>query len=219
VLEMKKINILFLGGAKRVSLAEQFLKSGKERNLDISIFSYEIQDNTPISFIGKVIIGKKWNDIDILMHLEQIVLSEKIDLLIPSVDPATIVAGNFKNFTKSNCYIPVPDINLCNIFFNKQLTYNWCIENDIPVPPSAIQFPMIAKPVHGSASVGIYKIDSQLEFNDFKSKNDLKNYNIQKFIDGIEYSVDTYVGIKSKKVIVVVPRIRLEVLGGESVNQ
>lgn len=215
---MKKINILFLGGAKRVSLAEQFIKSGKKKNLDISIFSYEIQDNTPISFIGKIIIGKRWADTDVLLDLEQVVISEKIDLLIPSVDPATIVAANFKTFTKTNCFVPVPNVKLCDIFFNKQLTYNWCLENNIPVPSSAINFPMIAKPVNGSASVGIYKITNQEEYDDFKLNNDLKKYNIQKFIEGIEYSVDVYVGIRSKEVIVVVPRIRLEVLGGEAVK-
>jgi carbamoyl-phosphate synthase large subunit len=215
---MKKINILFLGGAKRVSLAEEFIKSGKKRNLEISIFSYEIQENTPISFIGKIIKGRKWTDSDILNDLEEVVISEKIDLLIPNVDPATNIAASFKNYTKTNCYISVPDVKLCDIFFNKQLTYNWCLENEIPVPSSNINFPMIAKPVNGSASVGIYKISNQLEYDEFQTKHNINNYNIQKFIDGIEYSVDVYVANKSKNVIVSVPRIRLEVLGGEAVK-
>ena len=54
----ENINILFLGGAKRVSLAEKFIQEGKELNKNITIFSYELDDNVPISFVGKIIIGR-----------------------------------------------------------------------------------------------------------------------------------------------------------------
>ena len=215
---MKVINILFLGGAKRVSLAESFVSSGKIRGILVNIFSYEIKDNTPISFMGKIVLGKKWGDKDILDDLEKVVIEEKIDLILPCVDQATIVSSLFKRFTKTKCFIPVPNIELCNIFFNKQLTYNWCLLNKIPVPPSSIKYPMIAKPINGSASIGICKINSEEEFINFKLNNDINKFNIQKFIDGIEYSVDLYVDLLNKEVIVAVPRIRLEVLGGESMK-
>ena len=34
----KKINILFLGGAKRVSIAERFIEAGKTLGFEVSIF-------------------------------------------------------------------------------------------------------------------------------------------------------------------------------------
>jgi len=213
---MKELNILFLGGGKRVSLAESFILSGRKKGIEVNIFSYEINNETPISFIGKIIIGKKWNDSKILEHLEKVVNDEKIGLILPSVDKATITASNFKKYTKSKCFIPVPSPELCQIFFNKQRTYNWCLENGIPVPESNVKFPMIAKPIYGSASIGICKINNKDEFDIFKINNKISEYNIQRFIDGIEYSVDVYVSLKSRKVIVAVPRIRLEVTGGEA---
>lgn len=213
---MKELNILFLGGGRRVSLAESFVLSGKKKGIRVNILSYEINDNTPISFIGKIIFGKKWNDSKILEHLEKVVNDEKIGLILPSVDLATITASNFKQFTKTKCFIPVPNPELCQIFFNKQSTYNWCLKNNIPVPESNIKFPMIAKPIYGSASIGICKINNQEEFDIFKSNNKINEYNIQRFIDGIEYSVDVYVSIQSRKVVVAVPRIRIEVTGGEA---
>ena len=213
---MKELNILFLGGGRRVSLAESFVLCGKKKGIRVNILSYEINDNTPISFIGKIIFGKKWNDNKILEHLEKVVNDEKIGLILPSVDLATITASNFKQFTKTKCFIPVPNPELCQIFFNKQSTYNWCLKNNIPVPESNIKFPMIAKPIYGSASIGICKINNQEEFDIFKSNNKINEYNIQRFIDGIEYSVDVYVSIQSRKVVVAVPRIRIEVTGGEA---
>ncbi|WP_298822930.1 hypothetical protein, partial [uncultured Capnocytophaga sp.] len=58
----KKINILFLGGAKRVSIAEEFIRAGNTLGYNVSIFSYELDENCPIAFIGKVIKGYRWNN-------------------------------------------------------------------------------------------------------------------------------------------------------------
>jgi carbamoyl-phosphate synthase large subunit len=134
------------------------------------------------------------------------------------VDPATILAAEFKLKTKTNCFIPVSTPDLCKIFFDKQLTYDWSISNKVQVPTSKLQFPMIAKPIHGSASAGIYVLQNQEEYKNFFSRKNISEYNVQKFIDGIEYSVDVYVSLNNQKVISVVPRIRLEVLGGESIK-
>lgn len=215
---MKKLNILLLGGAKRVSLAERFIASGKDRGYEVSIFSYELNENTPISFIGNIIKGKKWDDCNILEDLELTIKNHEIDILLPCVDPATTLAADLKLITKTNCFIPVSSPPLCQIFFDKQLTYNWSLNNEVEVPASNLEFPMIAKPNNGSASVGICIIKNLEEYNNFFLEKNKLNYNIQKFIDGIEYSVDVYVSLNSRKIISIVPRIRLEVLGGESIK-
>ena len=60
------MNLLFLGGAKRVSIAEHFLSYGRKMDIEINIFSYELDEKVPIAAIGKVIKGLKWNDVSIL---------------------------------------------------------------------------------------------------------------------------------------------------------
>ena len=52
----KKLNILFLGGGKRTSLAERFLESGRKMNLKVNIFSYEISNEVPINSMAKIIV-------------------------------------------------------------------------------------------------------------------------------------------------------------------
>ena len=59
---MNKFNILFLGGGKRVSLAQRFIKAGKQLNLKTNVFAYELEKDLPFKCIGKVIQGKKWKD-------------------------------------------------------------------------------------------------------------------------------------------------------------
>lgn len=43
------VNILFLGGAKRVSMARMFQASGERLGLDVNIFSYELSPEAPIA--------------------------------------------------------------------------------------------------------------------------------------------------------------------------
>ncbi len=100
---MKEINILFLGGAKRVSIAEKFKESAKQLNNHVNIFSYELSEEVPIAFIGKVIIGLKWEHPDILKNLKKIVLDYRIDIVIPFVDPAILLTAQLtQNLKKIN---------------------------------------------------------------------------------------------------------------------
>ena len=46
------VNILFLGGAKRVAMGRLFMAAAKKRGLECNIFSSEISRNVPISCIG-----------------------------------------------------------------------------------------------------------------------------------------------------------------------
>jgi len=121
----KIINILFLGGAKRVSLAERFIETGYRKNITINIFSYELNEDVPIAFIGKIIKGLKWNDPDLYKHLIDVINQNNINIVIPFLDNATIICAQLKKIVTSNIFILVSDLNLCEIFFNKKRTNEW----------------------------------------------------------------------------------------------
>ena len=76
---MYDINILFLGGAKRVSLAEHFQISGKKMGFNVNIFSYELQKECPIAAVGKVIIGKRWKDKALAEDMKNVVSKNHIN--------------------------------------------------------------------------------------------------------------------------------------------
>jgi carbamoyl-phosphate synthase large subunit len=212
----KDLNILFLGGAKRVSLAEKFIDEGKEMGIDINIFSYELDVDVPISLAGEIIIGLRWNDSNLYNHLLEIIETKKIDIILPFLDYATIVAAKLKKLTEGkNVFIPVSDEERCEVFFNKKFANKWCIKNDIKIPSNIDKYPLIAKPIHGSASKGILVLESLTELNNLINKED---YLIQQFVKGKEYSVDVYVSPLDKQIISIVPRERLETQGGESIK-
>jgi carbamoyl-phosphate synthase large subunit len=215
-MENKELNILFLGGAKRVSLAEKFIEEGKELGIGVNIFSYELDKDVPISLVGEIIIGLRWSDANLYENLLEVIDTKKIDIVLPFLDYATIISARLKKLTEDNdVFIPVSDEKICEVFFNKSIANEWCIQNGINVPSDISKFPLIAKPINGSASKGILVLETYAELNNISNK---ENYLIQQFVKGEEYSVDVYVSIQDKKIVSIVPRIRLETQGGESIK-
>lgn len=212
----KEVNILFLGGAKRVSLAEHLIKAGQQRGTQIHIFSYELNREVPIASVGEVIVGRKWKDASLYEDLSAVIRQRDIHIVLPFVDPAIEVASQLKSLFPE-VFIPCSSAELCRIMFDKQLSNEWFINQGVPVPQSyatdgEILFPVIMKPRVGSASKGIKVLYNE---EDFREVAHPETYLIQEYIaDSEEYTVDCYIS-QTGKIISVVPRIRLEVAGGE----
>ena len=121
----KILNILFLGGAKRVSMAEKFISEGLIKGIKVNIFSYELDENVPISSVAEIIIGLKWNDKNIYSDLLKVSLNNKINIIIPFLDLSTLIAARLKDMIEfNNIFIPVSNEENCNRFFDKHLANN-----------------------------------------------------------------------------------------------
>jgi carbamoyl-phosphate synthase large subunit len=211
---MKEINILFLGGAKRVSLAEKFIEAGVNRNCKVSIFSYELELQVPIASVGTVIEGLKWNNLDIYDHLIDIIYKYNIHTVLPFVDAAIVITSRLAVMQKS-IFIPISSEEMAIIMFDKATANEWFEKNNIPVPAQTTILPIIAKPRQGSASKGIAIIKDTDDLEYFKKKNNQDDFLIQKYIDGIEFTVDCYIA-NDGETISIVPRKRVEVTSGEA---
>lgn len=211
--DYKPVNILFLGGARRISLAERFIDAAERLKIEPSLFSYELSENVAISGLAKIIVGLKWNHKDILKHLSKVIDDLNINIVLPFVDPATVVAAKLKKKRK-DIFIPVSDESICDIFFDKRKANAWFVKNGFPVPESSSSFPLIAKPYKGSATkhVMIMKNIEDLEF--FKANFNQKKYLVQRFIEGTEYTIDSYISVFGQT-LSVVPRKRIEIMAGE----
>lgn len=212
----KEIHILFLGGAKRVSLAEHLIKVGHARNEQVRIYSYELTREVPIACVGEVIVGRKWKDTTLYDHLSNIIREKKIQMILPFVDPAIEVASQLKERHPA-LFVPCSPMETCRAMFDKQLSNEWFLRHHIPVPLSyrlgdMLVFPLILKPRTGSASKGIIVLQEEAQLKDVSC---LDSYLMQEYIaENEEYTVDCYVS-QIGEAIAVVPRIRLETAGGE----
>jgi carbamoyl-phosphate synthase large subunit len=209
----KKINILFVGGGKRVSAAEGFINAGLELNLEIKIFAYENSENLPIQSIAHIIMGLSFNDNNIFNDIRKVIKENNINIIIPYHDSAVELLSQIKN----EIFIPVSSNELCKIFNSKIKTNTYFKQNGLPIAGFDGLVPAIAKPDYGSSSKGLLYFFDQKDLTFFMKSNESSAYEVQNYIKGQEYSVDGYLCINSENSFFAV-RKRLEVLGGEAVK-
>lgn len=212
----RRVNVLFLGGAKRVSFGNKLINAGQRLGIDVKIYSYELEPEVPIALIGGVIIGRRWTAPDILDHLHQVVGACHINVILPFVDGAISIAGAYVG-TYGDVWSPVVNPGKAETLFDKVLSAREFEAAGLDIPPTYAGgrpvFPLIAKPRHGSASKGIEIIDGINEFR--RISKTAGEYLIQSYYPHREeYTVDCYISRRGET-LCVSPRKRLEVVGGE----
>lgn len=210
--DMPRINLLFLGGAKRVSMAARFKEATRRLGYECGIFSYEMSLYEPIACEGTVIEGLRWSDPDILCHLRSVCRDNDISVIIPFVDGAVRVAAMLTEFS-----VPACTPELADTMFDKVPAAELFEQLGLPIPATYRVGDnvtgLIAKPRRGSASKGIVAVDSDA---DLAALPCIDDYLIQRRIDHrIEYTCDCYVDTADGSILAVSPRVRIDVAGGE----
>ena len=211
-----KLTVMLLGGARRVSLAELIKESGRKTGHHVEIVSYDLTREVPISLVGKVIKGLRWDDLGVIDDIERVVKENRVDIMLPIVNGAVEIASKCK-IRMPDVFIPVSDAEITTRLFDKAEAAKIFKDAGFSIPRTysvlSAQLPAIAKPRKGGASRGIevfYDMDALMHLPD------LKNFFLQEYIEnGREYTVDAYVDSKGRT-LVKVPRERIEVMGGES---
>lgn len=211
----KKITILMLGGARRVSMAELLKRSGERIGREVEIISYELLEQVPIAIAAKVIVGLRWSDPKVVDDIVRVCGENDVNIILPFVDGAIEIAAKCKE-RMPGVFVPVGDFDTSGIMFDKVEAAKAFEEAGLPIPKTyrAInaEMPAIAKPRHGSASRGIEVFHNM---DDLMHLANLQDYIVQEYIaNREEYTVDCYVSQKGE-ILTVVPRCRLEVMGGE----
>ena len=200
----QKLTLLFLGGAKRVSMARMFMDAAAARACSCRIISYEMDRHVPLACLADIVIGKRWNDPAVFDDLHDIVESEAVDIIVPFVDGAVAVACEYVRRYPGSVFVPAADAATADEMFDKVRAAALFERLGLPVPKTYIPgepcLRLIAKPRRGSASKGIVHISSVEALDDILPRAD--EYLIQERIDRREeYSVDCYVSVRSGEVL------------------
>lgn len=212
---MERIGLLMLGGAKRVSVGRMFLEAGRKLGYDVELYSYELDYKVPVAQIAEIIVGRRWNDADIIDHLAQTVEINRINIVVPFVDGAIGVAARLRQKCPG-LFVASGDENIVDMVFDKIKADGYFRRLNVPVPAlgdlTTGPFPIIAKPSCGSASKGLVILRNM---EDARSLNKDLAYIFQEYIeDSEEFSVDCYITAQGR-VVAAVPRKRLETSSGE----
>lgn len=217
---IQPLNILMLGGAKRVSMSRLFKAAAERLEFDLNLYSFELEKDVPVASVADVIVGGKWTDDTILDQLDRVLNEKNIDIIIPFVDGSIEVAANYCKLNPM-AWSPVSSAEVCRSMFDKLTADDLLRAAGIPLPrivtggkPSF--YPVIAKPRTGSASKGIKIIENEKEWDYFNL--DTGKYIIQEYIaNRNEYTLDCYVD-HTGHITAISPRLRIDVLGGEVIR-
>jgi carbamoyl-phosphate synthase large subunit len=212
-----KITMIMLGGARRVTLAEQCKKIINSVGIDVDFLSLERDDGFyPIAQMGETISAPKFLDARFDSFLNEILLTYSQPLIVPCMDSALPALSRLRGLKFDNAKVVAPTKDGAEIALNKQLTDAFCKDNCILHPASyrdKSQFPknskLIAKPLQGFGGKGIYYIDGFDKINDELFDSHI----LQDFIIGPETTHDLY--ITNSGEVFASSRDRLAVIDGE----
>ena len=216
------IGFLFLGGAKRVTMARMLREACSARGLEARITGYELDAHSALALEGDIVEGVRWGDPAIFAELDGVCREHDIDIILPFVDGAVGIAAEFvARHSSTDVFAPVSARKDVDRMFDKCAAADFFETHGLPVPATyrtgAPCGKLIAKPRFGSASKGIVMIDGLHKLYELKGHED--RYLIQERIDNRdEITVDCYVGMRTGEPAAISPRLRCEVSGGEVVR-
>jgi carbamoyl-phosphate synthase large subunit len=185
------------------------------------------------SDINTEVAGKYWcdkfyqvplavNEAEYIKKLKDIVLTEKIDAIIPSNDVEILTLSRYKEeFQNSfNCLIVINSSQEVERFNDKWLSYLWFDGNKIPCPKtylikdlmnnennlSGLTFPMILKPRIGGGSRLIFRINTTEEL--LKYSLVMPDHVLQEYLypDNEEYTAGVYRTRKDEVFVIILKR-------------
>jgi carbamoyl-phosphate synthase large subunit len=216
------MNILITSAGRRVSLVRAFQKEIVRFFSDGKIFTVDMQPelSSACTISDGYFAVPRVTDPSYCQAIVEICKKNDIKLIIPTIDTELITLAENADFFRSNGIEPVvseiDEMVMCRDK-RKILKYFDSIglaniaEADLENPV----FPIFAKPVNGSSSIGIRIIKDKTQLDDLLNQNgQMVFFDYLSPEDYVEFTIDMYFD-KNSFLKCAVPRERLEVRSGE----
>ncbi len=221
------MNILILSVGTRNKIVQYFKNEIKENG---KIIATDMSELAPAIYeADKFYIVPSINDPLYIDKIVDICKKERIDALFTLIDPEiSLIAKNKERFLDIGVIPLISDYEQVELAFDKFKMFTYLNENNFKTAKSyidknlfyqdldegKINFPVFVKPVKGSASINISKVNSKEEVDLLFSLYD--NLIIQEFLDGQEIGADVYIDPISKKVVSIFTKEKIKMRAGET---
>ena len=226
----KHLNVLITGVGSTTALSViKGLK--KQSEFDLLIVGTDINKKNNIAgsnFCDKFyMVPLAIEEKGYINSLIDIIKSESIDLVIPIIDIELEIIAKNRNIIEKLTFLLLSSYETILTCNDKLETFHFFKSLKIPTPKTIsmtnfdnikdlllhfdMTFPLVAKPRKGVSSRDVYFIQNEDNLVLIRRINDPI---IQEKVNGVEYTIDTF--YDGKKVISVVPRIRIETRAGIS---
>ncbi|WIK67616.1 GNAT family N-acetyltransferase [Globicatella sanguinis] len=223
----KNMNILLLSVGTRNKIVQYFKKEfnglGKVIATDMSL-------NAPAIYeADKFYVVPSINDKNYMNVILEICETENISAVLSLIDPElSILSKNGQKFADIGVKVIGSSYEVCELALDKYKMYKWLIENDFNTAKSyltleefmedyekkLVDFPVIIKPVKGSASLEVAKIDD-IDYLKFICRRH-EDMIIQEFLVGDEIGADVYIDLISEEVVSIFTKKKLKMRSGET---
>jgi carbamoyl-phosphate synthase large subunit len=222
------MNILLSCIGRRGYIADFFRPHLNEGALIIGTGNEE--HTTGFSHCDLSFVVPKIYDADYIPAILELCKAYDVDALIPLLDTdIDVISKHIDKFKRAGTVPIISNQNISNICFDKYFTSLFFEQEGFNTPKtyidlevamndiktSKLNFPLIVKPRHGSASVNIFQAHSLKELNIFFHYK--PNMLIQELITGQEYGIDICNDLKGN-VMCVVPRTNILRSFGETMH-
>jgi len=221
------MNILILSAGTRNKIVQYFKR---EVNGTGKVIATDCSNLAPAIYeADKYYITKRITEDGYLEDILEICKNEQIDTLFTLIDPEiSLISKNIDKFKEIGVKPIVSDYDKVEMCFDKYKMYNFLKDNNFKTAKSYIDkelfykdleenkitFPVFVKPVKGSASLNINKVNSKEELDViWKQADDLM---IQEFMNGQEYGADVYIDMISKEPVLIFVKKKIKMRAGET---
>ena len=220
----RTLTLLFSCVGRRVELLQAFRGAARRLGVDLRLIGADTTATAPaLRCADRQLLMPPVADTGYVAALLDAVRAHRVSALIPTIDTdLPQISEHREEFTAAGCVAMTADPGVINICRDKILTYEFLQKHGIDTPatyaPQAIQalgnhcFPYFVKPRYGSASQSVHRIEDRVDLDYYVKKIDEPI--VQEFVDGLEHTLDVYVGL-SGLTHCVVPRARWQVRSGE----
>lgn len=221
------MNILLLSVGTRNKLVQYFKKEFAGYG---NVIATDMTDIAPAIYdADKYYIVPRITDPGYIEFILDICKKEHILAVLSLIDPElSILAANRQKFEDIGVKVINSTLELCERALDKMQMYHWLKEHNFNYAKSYIDkdafykdldtgeitFPVFVKPVRGSASISISKVDNRETIELLFSEND--NLMIQEFLGGEEIGADCYIDLVSDEVVSIFTKKKLLMRGGET---
>ena len=215
------MKILFTSVGRRVELMQAFRKAAEELKADLTIIGADITSTAPaLFFCDETRIVCKIKEPEYIPQLLKICEEESVDCLIPTIDTdLLLLAENKEKFESIGTKVLISASEKVKICRDKRYTADYFLSLGLksPLPVDDVEkynsgYPAFIKPKDGSSSIDAYRVNCEEDLKVYAQK--IKDYIIQPFISGREFTIDIFCDYEGNPVFIT-PRERLAVRAGE----
>lgn len=221
------MNILILSAGTRNKIVQYFKKALKDTG---KVIATDMSELAPAIYeADKYYIVPRMTAPNYLDTIYEICKKEQITGVLSLIDPElSLLAQNVDVFKSIGVEVIGSSYDLCEMTLDKFQMFHWlynhnykCAKSYVDknaffrdVEQEKISYPVFVKPIRGSASISISKVNNK-ETVDLLFANE-NNLMIQEFLDGQEIGADVYIDLISGEVVSIFTKKKLKMRAGET---